>query len=731
MIKPQTYRFWFLVICSLAIICLSGLGYWNLNITYGNNKETQPIIIDGDTVEYSVDAKEVTAQGNVLINYEEVRLTCDKIVVNTQTKEAEATGNVRLQDPRGILEAEKLIYNFQTKTGNILAAKLRSSPYYYFGDEVQRRGENEYIIKDGHFSSCNYDQPHFNIKSKRIKIIPDDRLIARSNTLYWMKIPLLYFPKYSRSLKDPFMKVQFKAGKTSDWGIYLLSIWRYDLNENAHLKLFLDWRERWGFADGFGLNYDTKSVGKGDFKLYHTHERRTDEDQSLHQEFQRYFVRFRHMWDIDQETKLTAQYYRIEDSRRGWFSDADMLRDYFFREYEKDSQPKSYVLVNRALPNSNISMLVQKRTNRWYSETEKLPEITYNLQSSRISRYPFYFENQTKFSNLALKHPSSSADLDDETVRFDSYNEFNMPTRIMFLQISPYVGMRETVYSKDNQGESISPRTTFYTGMDMSTKFYRIFNVVSNFLGLDINKLRHIITPRIKYGYIHEPTISPSKLTEFDSIDTIDGDNRFTLELENKLQTKRDNQTADLAIFRVSTDYIMYSKKDGYSKGENRFTDFLFDLELTPYAWLRMETDATYDHRNDYFSTVNFDSWLDFGSERSFGLGHRYERKPEGGSPTSKEMTYQLIWRINPKWKFRFYGRYQFARAGDYRAGLREQEYTVYRDLHCATIEITFNRKKKVEGKTDSSIWCVFNLKIFKESEFDYLQSYHPPKVLD
>ena len=689
----------------------------------------KPIIVDGDTVEYSADAQDVTAQGNVVVTYQDVRMTCDKIVVNTQTKDSEATGNVRLEDSRGVLEAEELTYNFQTKIGDISKGRLRSSPYYYVYNKAQGISENEYIAKDGHFSSCNYDQPHFRIRSKRVKIIPEDRVTAYSNTLYWMKFPFCHFPRYSHNLKDPFMKVQFKAGKTSDWGVYLLSIWRFDLNDNARLRLYQDFREKWGLASGFGLNYDTKSVGKGDFKFYNSHERRADSvaDQKVHQEFQRYFARLRHMWDIDPNTKLTAQYYRIEDARRGWpaHADADLLRDYFPLEYEKDARPTSYLLLNHTFPHSNISILMQKRTTRWYDEIEKLPEISYVLQKFQIGQSPFYFENQTTFSALNKTYPTSPENDYDDLVRLDSYNQFTLPTRFMFLSFSPYIGVRETIFSKDNIDKSISPRTIFYSGIDMSTKFYRIFKVKSNFLGLDINDLRHIITPTIQYKYIHEPIISPSKLQQFDGIDSIDGDNRFTLELENKLQTKREEKTIDLAIFRVSSDYIMYSKASGYSTGQDRFTDFLFDLELIPYAWLRMDIDATYDHRRDYFSSVNFDSWFTLSEERKFGLGHRYTRDE---SSISKEMTYQSIWRINPKWKFRVYGRYSFAETN---GSLREQEYTVYRDLHCGTIEISFNRGKKAEAKTDSSIWCVFNLKVFKESEFDYVQSYHPPKVLD
>ncbi|MFC1658412.1 LPS-assembly protein LptD [Candidatus Omnitrophota bacterium] len=719
MTKLPKFKFWLLITGVLVIVLSLGSLSSRLNTAYGQ-EEKRPITIDGDTVEYSADAQEVTAEGNVVIDYGNVRLTCDKITVNTQTKDAEAVGNVRLRDARGVLQAEKIVYNFDQQTGDIIEGRLRSSPYYYAGRNAKRISDNEYVVEDGYFSTCNYDHPHFRVKSKRIEIYPGNKIVARSNRLYWREIPLFGFPTYSHSLKDKFMKVQVRAGKTSNWGPYLLSGWRTDLNENARLRLYFDWRERLGTAEGLGVNYNTKVAGTGDFLFYYTNERPTRQDGStvgtnpsstLQQEFQRYLIRLRHTWDIDKKTKLTAQYYRIEDDRIAYDSDADFLRDYFYREYEKDAQPKSYLLIahNEAL--SDINMLVQKRTNRWYDMmTEKLPEISYNLHNFPFYESPLYFKNESKFSNLTVKNPLPTT-FDSDVVRLDSYNQFTLPWRVAFIDASPYLGFRQTVYSKDNQGASLSPRTIFYTGMDMSAKFYRIFN----------DRLRHVISPKIRYSYVHEPTVSPSKLQDFgDGIDTIDGDNRFSLELENKLQGKRDEQTVDLAIFRVSTDYIMYSKMAGLSKSDDRFTDFLFDLELEPFAWLRMEADATYDHRHDYFKTANVDTWLTFNENTRLGLGHRYDRF--GG----KEMTGHFRWRINPKWAIRIYERYQFASSRG--KGLKEQEYTISRDLHCATIDFTFNRRKKRNEKSESSFMCVFNLKIFKESQFDYVQSYHPPK---
>jgi hypothetical protein len=186
-----------------------------------------------------------------------------------------------------------------------------------------------------------------------------------------------------------------------------------------------------------------------------------------------------------------------------------------------------------------------------------------------------------------------------------------------------------------------------------------------------------------------------------------------TLELENKLQTKnRDNATTDLAILRFSSDY--YFKPEG-GNGSS-FSDLLCDIELMPYSWLRIESDATYSYNNDYFKTVNVDAYANFGNGRSFGIGHRYER---GGG---KEITSQLNWRLNPIWMFKVYERYQFADARG--KGLKEQEYGILRDMHCWQAEFAYN----ISEEHGHTIWLVLRLKAFPGMEFGLDQSYHKPK---
>ncbi len=168
----------------------------------------------------------------------------------------------------------------------------------------------------------------------------------------------------------------------------------------------------------------------------------------------------------------------------------------------------------------------------------------------------------------------------------------------------------------------------------------------------------------------------------------------------------------DVATLRVASDYA-FKPVGGTGSA---FSDFLFDLELLPYSWLRVYTNAIYDHLGDNFKEINIDMSANWGKDRSLGIGNRYARK--GG----KELTSDFNWRLSPKWKFRMYERYQFASVRE--KGLKEQEYSFSRDLHCWTVDFAYNITKE-KGHT---IWVIFRIKAFPEMEFGFDQSYHAPQ---
>lgn len=681
-----------------------------------DTKKEEPVIVNGDRVEYVTEASEVTAEGNVEVNYKGSKLTCDKLTVNTKTNDATAMGKVRLDDAKGVIEGSKAVYNFNSKGGKIDNAIFRSDPYFGIGREVEKIDDKHFIAKKGYMSSCSYDDPHYRFKSSKIDFYPGDKVKTRNNVLFIRRAPLFYLPMYNHSLKEPWMHVQVMPGKKKEWGVYLLTAWRYSINENLKGRIYADYREKLGPAEGFGLNYTTGNFGKGDLKYYYTQERPRNFEEGQPAEFQRYLIRLRHKWYVDNRTDVTAEYYKINDSKRMLLgAPHNMLKDYFFREYEEDSLPVSYISAHRSFDYSSLDFVLEKRTNRWYTQLEKLPQIKYSLPNLQMGESPFYYDHTSEGTSFNYKNavPSSSRN-DIDLVRFDTTNKLSLPLKVSFLQLTPYAMNRGTFYNKDIYDGSISPRAVFYSGADASTKFYRVFNVKSNFLNLDINGLRHIITPTAGYAYIHEPTHPNSKLRQMDGIDSITRSNSVALSVSNKLQTKRNNTTVDFFDFRVGSSYS-FKPKGG--RGSS-LSDISYDLEFLPYSWLRFDADATYSHFEDYFSAINYDVNFSLGSERTIGFGQRYQRKG------TDEITMDIKWRLNPKWKFGIYERYNQRNTAKARLGLREQEYFIARDLHCWTVEFTYNSKKE-EGE---SVWIIFRIKAFPEMEYEYNQSYHRPK---
>jgi len=717
---------------SVILSLIFGFVFW-VSLVFAEAVKESPMVINGDNVEYSADSKEVVATGNIEVIYKGAKLTCNRLKVNMQTKEGLAEGNARIQDAKGVITGEKIVYDFANKTGIIYNADFRANPYFGKAKIVEKVSDSEFVCKSGYFTTCSLDHPHYRFASKKISMFPGDKMQAKQSTLYLGAVPLAYLPQFNYSMKEPIMHVQVEPGTRKDWGPYLLSAWRYNLTDNVNGMAFLDYRNKLGWAEGFNLNYKTPAVGKGDFKFYYTLETPPDQPgEGPVSDYYRYFMRWRHKWDIDARTNVTAEFLKITDQRRKQdttYNNAEdgFLQKYFFREYEKDTQPLSYALFHHAFDYSSLDALLQIRTNHWFGQLEKKPEINYNLPSLQLGESPFYFESINQLGTYNKIGVALGDDLTD--TRLDTKNTFSLPAKIGFIQFKPFVSSRQTFYDKGANGQSGIIRTIFYSGADMSTKFYRVFDTKTGFLGLDVNGLRHIITPTIGYLYTHPPTIPNSNIKQIDGVDSVNRGNTAALSLSNKLQTKRKGQSVDLVDFLITTNVVLDPKtgdnafltpREGERLKDN-FSDILFNLKILPYSWLRWESDATFAHSNhsvgnenfNKFSTVNYDLSFDLGNERSFTLGQRYERKGKN------EVTLGFNCRLSPKWKFGIYERYNFKKSGSLERGFQEQEYTFTRDLHCWEMDFTLN-KKEISGTT---IFFTFRLKAFPENEFGFDQA--------
>lgn len=668
--------------------------------------QKMPIVIDGDHVELFNDEKKVIAEGNVVINYKGTKLVADRVIVYLENNDCMAEGNVRIDYEDGILEGDKVFYNFEKGTGSIINADFESRPFYFKAPFFRKVDERQIIMRRGYITTCDLDNPHWRIVAKRVYIFPEDRIEAENASFFIGNWPLVTLAKYVRVLNDRKPRVTVIPGRDKEWGIYLLTAWRYYFNEGAKGRLHLDYREKKDFASGLDFNYEPEGMGKGLLRVYYMHERSI---QSSHlykvprdtKEKERFRLQWRHKWDLAPNTNLLWEYNKSKDS--------EFLKDYFFREHEIDSSPNTYMQLTNFTDLYSINVLLEKRINRFVSTLEKLPEVSLETINFRLGASRFYFKSDNKISNLRQRDVGATA-FDDMINRFDTYNKMTYSTRLSFLSVSPFLAARNTYYSKDINAENNVMRGIFSGGLDVSTRFFKIFDVKGKILGTEFDQLRHVINPIIEYSYTHQPTVSSSRLHNFDSIDSISKSNSASVSLLNKLQTKRDGNSIDLIAHILSSSY--------YFKGRNLggyFSD-TFDsrLEIRPKKGIRIDVRTNYDRRKNTVISNDLDFYIDKGDKFYLGVGHRYQRDVDN------QFTFDIAYRLNPKWKFRIYERFDFTGGT-----IKEQQYTINRDLHCWQLEANY----RIDRERGESVWFSFVIKAFPELGFEFDTSYHEPKA--
>ena len=230
-------------------------------------------------------------------------------------------------------------------------------------------------------------------------------------------------------------------------------------------------------------------------------------------------------------------------------------------------------------------------------------------------------------------------------------------------------------------------------------------------------------------------------------------------------------RSADLVRWTLS---LPYTFRGNANKPGGRFGDWSFDLELTPWRWLRIESDWSYPShfvkgsRDRRMTSWNLDVAMVGGRQqakapspgktasldqaawrepevpesRSFepgprgaltgllipeghwylGLGHRYSHNDK------TEDVVQFDWRLSKKWEIGTYHRLTFKQvAGDSKRfnNVRERQYILRRDLHDWIAELVY----RVDREFGEEVYFTLTLKAYPEMPIELGETYHQPKL--
>ncbi len=197
-----------------------------------------------DSIVSNLDSEIVHLYGASTVDYEDLHLKSDYIVIDFNGKELYAEGSI---DSTGALigkpeftqagqnfRSNSIRYNFDSKKGKIEYVITKEGEGYIHGDVVKKDPENNFFIRNGQFTTCDLDTPHYSIASRRLKVISNNKIVTGPAFLTIESVPTPLF--------IPFGFFPNKKGRSS--GLIFPSI-----GESASRGFFL---EHLGYY--FGIN---------------------------------------------------------------------------------------------------------------------------------------------------------------------------------------------------------------------------------------------------------------------------------------------------------------------------------------------------------------------------------------------------------------------------------------------------------------------------------------------
>ena len=699
-----------------------------------------PMDINADTMEYDRKTGWISARGNVYIRRTNEVLKADIVDLNVSNSIVRARGNVMFQKGNKIWRGTEFTYNLTNQNWETGAFVATVPPFNVAAEKSARISQVEYILHGAVLSTCtnSADDYHYYVKAREARIVPGKKIEARGVTLMLGGVPVLYSPYWYRNLEDATLGLIVRIGYRSAWGGYLLTGYRYKVNDYFKLTTRIDYRSKRGFALGQDFDWEKISftgsdTGKGSLQVYGLSDSDIAEDHSdneiarIEQE-QRYRVRFRHSHTLSERAYLMSDF--------NYQGDPYVLEDFFENDYQNAIHPDNYVTASHRGNNYSIGIRAQVRLNDYYNAVNRLPEITYDVSRQQILESPFYYESRSSLAYLQKVFESTSTDEEYSAVRLDSSHYVYYPTRHFdFLNVIPRAGYRATWYSAsvENQVQDVM-RTTVATNIVVSggtsnavissvtelvtaTNQIEAGSALRNLFELGcevsfkahctwddvhplpfINSLRHIIEPYANYTFVPEPDVLSGQLYQFDKVDGLGEVNTIKTGVRNRLQTKRNRAAFDI----INSDiYAVWNVAP--QEGQESFDHLGTKNELQISDKFKLEFIGTYSSNSlsEYSTRV----WLIYPK---FKTAVEYRENRDSGSRLITPIINVLP---TDDWTLEAYLRYS---ASDSR--IEEHVYNIQRSYDCLTWRLGFKHipaytrtdgyEKEDDFRVEFAIWA-------------------------
>ncbi|HBE03000.1 MAG: hypothetical protein A2096_09715 [Spirochaetes bacterium GWF1_41_5] len=353
----------------------------------------------------------VIFKGNISVFFEGKKLCSPLIKINLDEGDIFGEGPASMTSPDVNIICSRFMLNFKNHTGFLFNGRGYLNNIFYDAVLIKLTGEKSYTVEDARIKLDNDPDPVFYLKTSRLYIYDESRILARNIRIYVHEQPFFWFPAWFREPISSGIKTKF--GSTVREGYYMLN--RYDLLFFGKLKtsLLFDNYQRMGNLLGVLGSYKSKAQ---DFTLDARGARYKDPDYYLWQSQKIYSTYF----NPELEEKISYR-YKIDYNHILNFNIFQNRVCYLQAGIKKASDPYFRSDFERELPSFNPAGSFQ---NIFSSE----PDYSYVRRADDLENYKLDFVQQDEDSRLRFNSEWSYKNYQD--FRYDETDMRHWKTKL-------------------------------------------------------------------------------------------------------------------------------------------------------------------------------------------------------------------------------------------------------------------------------------------------------------
>lgn len=355
-----------------------------------------------DSIVFDVDKGILFLYEQSELNYQEIGLKAKEVRVDIESQTLYANGVTDsmgnyIGAPEFTQEGETyhsraISYNFKTQKGRVVEGRMVQDEGFVIADVAKYHQDGSFHGQDGKYTTCDASDPHYYIRSRKLKMLPDDKLISGPLNLVIAGFPIpvvvpFGFVPNKKGQKNGILFPQY--GEAQDRGFFLRGLGYYwGINDNFDLRLEGDIYTRGGWRLSAGTNYNVRYKFSGRFGFQYGVTRFNEKTDPDFQSTSAWSVNWSHNQPIDPTARISAS-VNISSSNRFQREISYNQQDFFTNNL--NSSVNFQKNFNNLPFSFNLGVRHQQDLNK-ETMSMQFPELTFNVN------------RQTPFRNISNKN---------------------------------------------------------------------------------------------------------------------------------------------------------------------------------------------------------------------------------------------------------------------------------------------------------------------------------------